>query len=739
MLINKLFPRLQRCISVIFIFCFTLNSIAQIDHWEAIVYEYDNWDYLVPDAPVSPDWNTVGFATDSWGLAPGGFGYGDDDDNTILPAGTISVYQRFEFELFDTSAIRLAALTIDYDDSFVAYLNGVEIARNLLAGEGQPDYNQLAFGLHEAQLYAGVYPAQYTISKELISAILTEGVNVLAVQTHNQSASSSDLSSRVYFHVGINNESTEYRDAAPWFNPPFVFEQSELPIVVINTVDEVEIVDEPKVAGVMGIINGADGMNLLSDPFNEFYGEIGIEIRGSTSSGFPKKSYGLETRGPDSTNYNATIFDWPADNDWILYAPYSDKSLIRNVLTFKLGNEMGEYAPRTKAVELVVNGDYRGVYIFMERIKQNPGRVDIAKLEYEDTEDNALTGGYIIKIDKTTGSGVLAWTSPYLQAPPAWGNISFQLHDPELAELHPLQLDYIRSYITDFETALIGPDFEDPELGYKRYIDLQSFLDFMIVNEISKNVDGYRISTFMHKQRLSEGGKLFAGPLWDFNLAWGNANYCEGGSTTGWEIYFNNVCGGGGGLNNPFYWNRFVEDEAFTHALNCRWQELRMTTLHSDSIADYIDEMHEYLANAADRNFQRWPVLGTYVWPNNFIGLTYAQEIDYLKTWMELRMLWLDENMFGSCEDLGISEESLTQIIQVFPNPTDGKVQVSLSEPIKKGRVEVANLVGEIVLRKELTEPESVQLDLSTFKSGLYFLTVFDSAGIVAKQKIIRN
>jgi hypothetical protein len=146
----------------------------------------------------------------------------------------------------------------------------------------------------------------------------------------------------------VNNPSITYGPTPSWFVPPFILTSSNLPIVVLDTYN-VDIPDEPKIDGTMGIIfNGDNQMNYLSDPFNEFYGQIAIEKRGSSSNDFPMKSYGLETRGPDSVNYNVSLFDWPSDNDWILHAPYTDKAMIRNVLTYDLGRQMGQYAPRTK-------------------------------------------------------------------------------------------------------------------------------------------------------------------------------------------------------------------------------------------------------------------------------------------------------------------------------------------------------------------------------------------------------
>ena len=179
-----------------------------------------------------------------------------------------------------------------------------------------------------------------------------------------------------------------------------ILTNSNLPIVVLNT-NNVTIPNTPKIPATMGIIwNQDDQNNSVTDSFNEYYGQIGIERRGSSSNSFPAKSYSIETRSPLDSNHNVNIFQMPKDNDWILYAPYNDKSLIRNVLTYHLGNKLGHWSPRTQFCELILNGDYMGVYVFMEKIKINPGRVDIYENNMNDTEDNTLTGGYIFKIDK---------------------------------------------------------------------------------------------------------------------------------------------------------------------------------------------------------------------------------------------------------------------------------------------------------------------------------------------------
>jgi hypothetical protein len=501
-----------------------------------------------------------------------------------------------------------------------------------------------------------------------------------------------------------------------WATAQVNFTSSTLPIVVIDT-DSIAIPAEPKIHGLMGIIyNGPGQVNNISDSLNLYNGHIGIETRGSSSSMFPQQSYGLETRNPDSSNLNVSLFDWPSDNDFILHAPYTDKSLMRNVLTYKLGNELGRWAPRTQFCEVVLNGTYIGVYVMMERIKENPGRVHIDKLNFEDTLGNELTGGYIVKIDKTTGGGEIAWTSPYLSQAPGNNQIKFQVHEPDLNELHPLQKAYIQDYITDWEVALKISSFTSPINGYKAYIDVASFIDYFLITELSKNVDSYRISTFLHKQRISEGGKLVAGPLWDYNIAWGNADYCQGSLTSGWEINFNDYCGGE--WQNPFWWKRLLEDPLYANDVKCRWTNLRQSVLSDTEILTYIDSMATLLTVPAQRHYQKWPILGAYIWPNNFIGQTYEEEINYLKTWIQNRTAWMDANMFGTCT-ASISDPN-DQPIKLYPNPTSSVITVSSLQ--HQGELLLIDVFGKIILTIPY-HSHTIELNLQNLQAGIYFLS----------------
>jgi len=422
------------------------------------------------------------------------------------------------------------------------------------------------------------------------------------------------------------------------------FTQSNLPIIVIETNGQT-IPDEPKINVDMGIIyNGPGQINYVTDPFNEYDGIVGIEKRGSTSQWFfPKKQYAFETRDAQYNNLNVSILGLPEENDWILHAPYSDKSLMRNVLTYKWAREMGHYSSRTVYCELLLNGDYRGVYVLMEKIKRDDNRVDIAEMDEDDIIGDSLTGGYIIKIDKNEGAGNDGWYSQFAPYPGAWQDIYYQYHYPKPADIQEEQKQYIQQFVYDFESVMDSEDYNDPQIGYPSIIDINSFTDFVLVNEMTKNVDGYRLSTFLYKDRDSKNPKFKAGPVWDFNIALGNVDYYDGFDPEGWMINGNYA------VNDdfviPFWWIKLMDDPAFYQNMVLRWNVHRSHVLQNDSIFNFINHAVEWLEEPQQRNFERWPVLGEYIWPNYFIGDTYEEEVAYLTEWIEERITWMDEEL----------------------------------------------------------------------------------------------
>ena len=186
---------------------------------------------------------------------------------------------------------------------------------------------------------------------------------------------------------------------------------SNLPIVVITNQPGNVIVDAYRVRCHMGVIdNGVGNMNNITDPFNNYNDSISIEYRGSTSQQYPKKGYGLETQDSIGNNLPVALMGMPVENDWILNGPYPDKTLIRNVLTYHLAREMGHYASRTRFCEMIIDGEYRGVYVMMEKIKKDGDRVDVADVHIPNAWNDTITGGYIVKVDKLTGDVPYQWT-----------------------------------------------------------------------------------------------------------------------------------------------------------------------------------------------------------------------------------------------------------------------------------------------------------------------------------------
>ena len=414
-----------------------------------------------------------------------------------------------------------------------------------------------------------------------------------------------------------------------------------IPHVQINTLNK-EIVDEPKISSKMIITK--DSMILYD-------GNIGIEYRGSSSQLFDKKSYGFETWDEENEDMDYPLLGFPEEEDWIFYGPYSDKTLIRNKLIYDLSNQIGRYASRTKFCELTINNQYMGVYVFMEKLKRDKNRIAIKKLENDDLDSINISGGYIIKIDKSddeNGEQVYndfnAFISNYKPNYATYQSIWFNYEYPKPKDIHNEQKQYINSYFDNFEKALSGINFKDSLSGYRKYIDVESFIDFFILNELSNNLDGYRLSTYLHKNRNE---KLKIGPIWDFNLSFGNGNYCNGDKYDTWTYKFNETCSDDFWLI-PFWWEKLLEDPYFVNKLKERWNELRKKELSDENIFQMIQNYISILKNesgAVYRNYSKWNVIGKYLWPNNHVGNSYESEIDYLIKWISKRNNWLDKSI----------------------------------------------------------------------------------------------
>ena len=638
------------------------------------------------------------------------------DVRSVMQNVNASLWSRIPFTVANPGAIDLLTLRMAYEDGFVAYLNGVEVARrNAPAG---PAWDSAAT-IDRPAADAGAFEQ---IDLTDVASILEPGGNVLALHGLNDtaadgtflvlpeltSAETTVTSTSAYFpaptpgthnpagYPGVSGNPTFSR-ASGLFTSPFsltvtatapgavirytqdgtdptatngsaytgaisvsdstrirarVFEpglapgqvitrfyvklaadvsgfSSNLPIVVVDTFGGG--INQEFLAETLTSIIPITGSRATITDAPGFAGRAGLRIRGSSSTGFPKKQFFLETWDDARGDLDVPLLGMPSNSDWILYAPYTDKTLMRDVLAYKWSNDIGRYAVRTRFVEVYLRAasgpvsasDYAGVYVLEEKIKQDPARVNLVDLQPGDSVPPEVTGGYIIKKDRLDPGDTGFLTSIGQR---------FAYVEPKEEEITTTQAAYLGGFINQMESALYGPSFTDPAIGYAAYLDADSFIDHHIMVEMTKNIDGFRLSTFMFKDR---NAKLNMGPIWDYNLTLGNANYNNGWIPTGW--YYNEL-----GSNDYPWWPRIFQDPEFLLKYADRWHALRRGPLATTKLLADIDADAALLNEAQARNYVRWPILGTYVWPNYYIGATYQDEVGWMKQWLSDRTAWMD-------------------------------------------------------------------------------------------------
>jgi CotH kinase protein/Chitobiase/beta-hexosaminidase C-terminal domain len=422
---------------------------------------------------------------------------------------------------------------------------------------------------------------------------------------------------------------------------------SNLPLVVINTFGQPITKQQPILASLRVIDPGGRRSSLTAT--GGFTGQCEIKVRGYTSLRFPKHSFTVKTRDDSGQALHTSILGMPKGSDWVLYAPYSDKTLMRDVLAYELSNKMGRWAARTRFVEVFVNRyggnlskrDYVGVYVFEEKIKRGKARVNIQKLTPEDNTEPNITGGYIFKRDHTTQPGDMPFglfgQRPMSPSRDGYGFVTSRgmplfYVEPKEREITPAQKAYLSRYLNQLERALYGPNFRSPTEGYAKYLDVDSFIDQFWIVELSKNIDGFRYSCFMFKDR---GGKVRLEPIWDWNLSFGNANYNQGWMPEYWYWHLLRE-------NEVSWYRRLSQDPDFMQRLIDRWAELRRGVFDPDSILKRVDELAQQLREAQARNYRRWPILGQDVHPNWYIGDSYEDEVNWMKKWIRERVAWID-------------------------------------------------------------------------------------------------
>ena len=434
------------------------------------------------------------------------------------------------------------------------------------------------------------------------------------------------------------------------------FTDSNLPIVVIETDGHVNIPDEPKVLGTMKIIWHQDGSrNYMTDidnpEFLNYNGRIGIERRGTSSQNLQKKPYGLETLQSDNvTNNNVSILGMPKENDWVLNALAFDQTGMRDVIAYELSEKLGQYAARRVYCEVVINDDYKGLYLFMEKIKADDNRVNIEKMDNTCNSYPEVTGGYITKTDKTTGNDPVAW-SMQCYGSGWWAQTAdFIHHYPKPSDITNAQHNYIKNYFTNLASKA-GSHNTSIEDGIPAIIDIPSFVDFMIIAEFTSNVDVYQYSTFFHKDKK---GKLRAGPVWDYNLAFGHDEFGNRSLYYVWQFDNNDNTG-------PKFWKDLFDTDMFRCYLAKRWFEVTAegNPLNYNAIYNRIDELDDLIQEGVERDNQRWHKM-----------TQHASEVQSLKNWIQQRISWLNTNI-GSCEACSDVDLPPLVISKIHYNPLD--------------------------------------------------------------------
>jgi len=426
---------------------------------------------------------------------------------------------------------------------------------------------------------------------------------------------------------------------------------SNLPIVIINTDGGLTILDEPKLPATMKLIwRGPGELNYVSDQDNPDYldynGRIGIEIRGSSSQESPKKNYGFTTRMADNvTNNNVGLLGMPEENDWILGGMVFDTAMIRDYLCNNLSRRLGNYASRAAYCEVIINNDYKGLYILQEKLKADDNRIDVIKIKDTDNSIPDLTGGYITKADKPTGGDPIAWTMLSFQDSPV--DYIHELPKPENATTQ--QTVYIKNEFYSLESAASSNN-SSVTSGYPSMIDIPSFIDYMIINEFASNPDAYQYSTYFHKDR---NGKLRAGPIWDLDLSFGNDLFqwfLDRSKTYLWyfEDYYYN--------NGSTFWRDLFHNSIFRCYLSKRWNEIIQPgqPLYPDSLNALVDMTVAEISGAVAREYQRWGKTGS-----------HEQRIAAIKTFMSERSAWISENIgsYGACSNVSVPLLTITKIM----------------------------------------------------------------------------
>ncbi|RYZ58118.1 MAG: hypothetical protein EOP07_07910 [Proteobacteria bacterium] len=357
-------------------------------------------------------------------------------------------------------------------------------------------------------------------------------------------------------------------------------------------------------------------------------GQGTFKVRGFTSRDFPKKQYSFTPVDDKGKDLAVSILGMPAAEDWVISAPYADKTLLRDVVAFNVGNKLGRHAPRTRIMKLYMAvGDAKvqnhGVYVLTEKNTFGPGRIEVAK-------KNELGTAFQATFDHLHEGDNVVWSGR---------DTDVVLEYPSATKITPDQQAQFLTIFKDAESRIAQSTGAGWTNIFEERLDLDSAVDFFIGQEITRNIDGFRLSSGFYIAPQSE--KIVFGPLWDFNIAYGNAAHENGIQWNNWRS-----------LEKGVWFGKLLAHPQFCSALKTKWQQKRSDgSISNDTIFGIVDAHAALVKPYAPWNFKKWGGLGEYLWPNPYWLDTHEDEVNALKSWISLRTEWMDTAITGmSCD-----------------------------------------------------------------------------------------
>jgi hypothetical protein len=477
------------------------------------------------------------------------------------------------------------------------------------------------------------------------------------------------------------------------------YQPGNLPVVSIHTSGAQDVTSKSQyLEGHVQIIS-EKGTTLFSS-------NTKVKGRGNFSWTLPKKPYKLKLEE------SASLLDFPAKaKKWTLINNYGDKTLMRNLLAFHVSRcfEMA-YTPAGRAVDVFLNGEYKGCYQLCDQIDVRPHRVDVKEMKKKDISGSALTGGYLIEVDAYAYKETSKFTSQYKRVP-------VTIKSPDEDDIKSEQTNYIRKFFNQFETKLFASNYKSLTSGYRSIFDAESFLKHFLISEFTGNTDAYW-SVYMYKNR--DENKLYTGPVWDFDLAFENDK-----RTYPINNLWDYVCLSKGSAANGFrdFVRRILSDSQSLEDLKTYWTKVRYHKgLSVNEMNAVVDEYAKKIGPSQELNFLRWPIMNQYVHENPRVYGSYQGEVDNVKNYIAQRIQWLDDKV-GLDPD-GVDEVAMAGLIASEGSSliVDGFVNATVVVYNMTGRM-VAQFTADGYITRELPR-------------GIYIVRVTQEMGGVQTQKI---